>query len=418
MASTRRPVAARLLIGVLAIALGCTACGVLDSGSGATSTTSPVERLIPIAQRAVAKAEKSVAIRLPTSPGQPAPRLPARAFDRPLPAHQVVGFLPYWEVGSFKPDYAGLTTLIYYAVTLARGGSIAHSGEGWSVLASTALALAIRRAHAAHDRVLLTIFSESTPVLHSVASAPSIAGGRLARRVARLLRGGGFDGVDLDLEGDSAADRAGFVRFVASFSSALKALNATWTVMLNTYPTSAFDPLGFFDVKALLPHVNELFVMAYEMQDNEIPSPTAPLTNASLDDAMTLAEYASVVPARRIVLGIPLYGYDFPASASFDGADATGPPIAVTYADIVAAGRPAKWDPVTETAWTAFKRAGKWHQTWFDDPVSIALKSALAAQFACAGVGVWDLGMSGGDPAITAALAGGRPPVKLPLATG
>ena len=211
-------------------------------------------------------------------------------------------------------------------MTLARGGSIAHSGQGWSVLSSAALALDIRRAHAARDRVLLTIFSESTPVLHSVASAPSIAGGRLARQMARLLRGGGFDGVDLDLEGDSTADRAGFVRFVASFSSALKALNATWTIMLDTYPTSAFDPLGFFDVKALLPHVDELFVMAYEMQDNEIPSPTAPLTNASLDDAMTLAEYASVVPARRIVLGIPLYGYDFPASASFDGADATGPP--------------------------------------------------------------------------------------------
>ena len=67
--------------------------------------------------------------------------------------------------------------------------------------------------------------------------------------------------------------------------------------MLNTYPTSAFDPLGFFDVKALVPHVDELFVMAYDMQNPDVPSATAPLTNASLNDAMTLAEYASVVPA-------------------------------------------------------------------------------------------------------------------------
>ena len=96
----------------------------------------------------------------------------------------------------------------------------------------------------------------------------------------------------------------------------------------------------------------------------------------------------------------------------------TGPPVGVTYASIVAAGRPPKWDPVTETAFTVFRRAGKWHQTWFDDPVSVALKTALAAQFACAGVGVWELGMSGGDPAITAALLGGSPAVKLPLATG
>ena len=103
--------------------------------------------------------------------------------------------------------------------------------------------------------------------------------------------------------------------------------------------------------------------------------------------------------------------------ADFDGAATIGPPLAVTYADIVSVGHPPKWDPVTETPWTVFRRDRTWHQTWFDDPVSIALKTALAAQFRCAGVGVWELGMSGGDPKITAALLGGSPPVKLPLAS-
>jgi spore germination protein YaaH len=265
--------------------------------------------------------------------------------------------------------------------------------------------------------VLLTIFSESTPILHSLAAAPATTGRRLADESATLLHAGGFDGIDLDLEGDSTADREGFVGFVSSYSSALKRIDPNWSVMLNTYPTSAFDPLGFFDVKALMPHVDQMFVMAYDMQNPEVPSATAPLTNASLDDAMTLAEYASVVPASRIILGIPLYGYDFPASSRFDGAATIGPPLAVTYSDIVSVGHPPKWDPITETPWTVFRRDRTWHQTWFDDPVSIALKTALAAQFHCAGVGVWELGMSGGDPNITAALLGGSPAVKLPLAS-
>ena len=55
--------------------------------------------------------------------------------------------------------------------------------------------------------------------------------------------------------------------------------------------------------------------MAYDMQEPGVASATAPLTNAVLNDAMTLAEYASVVPPSRIVLGIPLYGYDFPAAS-------------------------------------------------------------------------------------------------------
>ena len=116
-------------------------------------------------------------------------------------------------------------------------------------------------------------------------------------------------------------------------------MNPTWSIMLDTYPTSALDPLGFFDVKALIGSVDELFVMAYDMQDPGVASATAPLTNASWSDTLTLAEYASVVPVRRIVLGIPLYGYDFPSASRFDGAMTTGSPLAVTYSEIVAAGR-------------------------------------------------------------------------------
>ena len=417
MASPRRRAAARLAFVALAVSFGLAGCSGSGAGTANTTTTeSAAERLLPVEQAAVAKAEAAVAVKLPIVPGRPAPGLPANAFVRPLPAHEVVGFLPYWEVGSFRPPYRALTTLAYFALNVQKGGSIDRSGEGWSVLEGATLAADIAAAHAAGDRVLLTVFSQDPGVLHSLAASPAASGARLARDTSQLLGTGSFDGVDLDLEGYSSADRSGFVRFVAAYSRLLRSKDPSWSIMLNTYPTSAFDPVGFFDVKALLPYVDQLFVMAYDMQVPDIASPTAPLTNASLNDAMTLAEYASVVPAHRIVLGIPLYGFDFPSLSRFEGAATTGPPLAVTYADIVAAGRPPQWDPITETPWTVFKRAGKWHQTWFDDPVSIALKAALAAQFSCAGVGVWDLGMSGGAPAITAALLGGRPPVKLPLA--
>ena len=262
------------------------------------------------------------------------------------------------------------------------------------------------------------MFSDTNSVVDSIAHNPVTAGHRLAEQAAAILVARDFDGVDLDIEGSSTPDRAGFVRFVASFSKTLRSLGPRFSIMLDTYPTSAFDPLGFFNVKALMRYVDELFVMAYEMQDPGIASPTAPLTNSSLNDAMTLAEYAAVVPSQRVVLGIPLYGYDFATTNRYDGAESTGRPVAVTYSQIVAAGHRPTWDPVTETPVTVFRRNGKWHQTYFDDPVSIALKSALASQFDCAGVGVWELGMSGNDASVNAALLGGSLPIKLPLAAG
>jgi len=420
MVSTRRLGAARRVLGVFAVALcalGASACSGSGTGPTTTSAPSPAQLLIPSERAAVTKAKTEVAVRLPTVPGRAAPTLGLGAFSRPLRAHQVVGFLPYWDLG-FTPDMADLTTVAYWSVSVADGGAIDHHGQGWSSLTSPALGFEISQAHAAGTGVLLTVFSQSTAVIDSIAHSPVAAGRRLAEQAAALLSARDFDGVDLDIEGSSTPDRAGFVRFVASFSKTLKSLGPRWSIMLDTYPTSAFDPLGFFNIKALMPYVDELFVMAYEMQVPGTASPTAPLANASLNDAMTLAEYAAVVPSRRIVLGIPLYGYDFPTTSRFDGAETTGRPVAVTYSEIVAAAHPPTWDPITETPLTVFRRQGKWHQTWFDDPVSIALKSALAAQFGCAGVGVWELGMSGNDASVYAALLGGSLPVKLALAAG
>ncbi|MGD1011806.1 MAG: glycosyl hydrolase family 18 protein [Acidimicrobiales bacterium] len=422
MVPTRRKAAAHRTLCVLAACLGalsCSACGVFGSGTPTTTTQplTPAERLIPSERAAVAKAEAAVGVRLPTVLGQPAPALGADAFARPLRSHQVVGFLPYWEVGSFTPDYQDLTTVIYWSVPLGPDGFLLEDNPGWSAATGDPLAYDIREAHAAGDTVLLTVSSTNASVLHSVATHPFSAGGVLANRVAPMLTAYHFDGVNLDLEGDSTAERDGFALFVASFSKALRAIDPAWSIMIDTYPTSAFDPLSFFDIKALEPYVNEFFVMGYDMDNPNVPSANAPLTNASISDVMALAEYAAVVPGQRIILGIPLYGVDFAATSRFDGALTVGTPVAVTYADIVAAGHKPLWDPVTETPWTVFRRAGKWHQTWFDDPMSIALKAALAAEYHCAGVGVWDLGMSGSDASISAALLGGSAPVKLPLAS-
>jgi len=162
----------------------CSAVPVAGSSVPAPATTtqvpSPAQRLIPVERAAVTRAEAAVAVKLPTVEGSPAPNLGPAPFVRPLRAHQVVGFLPYWDVGSFTPDYQSLTALAYWAVGLGTDGSLDQQGAGYSTLTSAALGLDISQAHAAGDRVLLTVFSQSPSVLHAVAAHPATAGPRLA----------------------------------------------------------------------------------------------------------------------------------------------------------------------------------------------------------------------------------------------
>jgi spore germination protein YaaH len=359
-----------------------------------------------------------VHVALPDRPGAPAPDLPPHPFGAGLGSHLVLGFLPSWEIAAAATvDYSALSEVAYYAVVVRADGSLLRTGQGWDDLVNGDVTPVVTAAHAAGARVLLTVASASERVLAHLAANPA-SGRRLAGTVAQVMSADGFDGVDLDLEGQLASARLGFVRFVAAFSSRLRALEPSATIVLNTLPQSAVDPESFFDLKALAPFVDQFFVMAYDMSDLQSPGPTAPLVGAELCDASSLASYVATVGSSKVILGIPFYGYDFTTARAGSHAVTVGDPEAVSYDQVLAAGRPAQWDPSTETPYISFRDKGRWHETWYDNPLSVALKVALAAAFRTAGVGAWELGMASGQDEMTALLDGGSPPLHLEKAPG
>lgn len=405
-----------LLAAGLVFLAGCGLIGGAATTSSPPPPTSVYNKFIATEQKAYNTALASLpGVAIPKKAGAPAPSLPPGAFGNGLGSHVVLGFLPSWELPAPSVDYRAFSEVSYFALQVEPKGRILESGSGWEPLVNGEVDTFVSDAHQAGDRALLSLFTQTQSTLNQMAKAPAADGHLLADQVAPLLAAHGFDGVDLDIEGQEAFDRAPFVKFVAAFSSRLRALGPHYSIVLNSYPQSAVDPASFFDVKALSPYVNDFFVMAYEMNDQSSPGPTAPLVGENLSDASALASYEAVVPSSKIILGIPFYGYDFTASRKNPPAITVGTPYAVTYAEVVATGRAALWDPTSETAYESFKRSGQWHQIWFDDPVSVALKVALAAAFHTAGVGAWEIGMAGAQQAMITALDGGSAPVRLPL---
>lgn len=414
-------VAAAVVGGLLAVAAHDDGKGSGTTGTGPSTTTNP---FAAEEARAVVGAERAVNVVLPAAEGAPAPLLGKTPFRRALGSHEVVGFMPWYELGSVRStNLAELTTVVYSALDVRSDGALEEtsSSGGWTSLESGGASTLVTAGHAARDRVLLSVFAQSAAVIGPLCAKATLTGKRLADELAPLLSEYSFNGIDLDFESQDALARTGFVSFVKALTSRLRALDPSADVMLNVFPQSVYETGGFIDAPALAPLVDQLFVMAYDMEDTQVASADAPLTGADVSDASVLAAYSAAGLARKTILGVPFYGYDFPVEGPGLGAQAAENPYAVTYdaiaSSIVHEHHKPLWDPTTDTPYTVFKLDRKWHETWFDDPVSIALKTALASQFHVAGVGAWELGMVRGQPQMVSLLTGGSPVVKLPIAT-
>jgi len=354
---------------------------------------------------------------LPAATAAPVPAPPSLANAAPLSPHEVFGFAPYWELPvSGGYSVAGLTTLAYFSIGVNPDGSLDQSGDGWAGYQSQALADLVTRAHAAGDRVVLTVNCFDQTALDQLTSSPT-APATLSAALVSAVEAKSLDGVNLDFEGTGSADQAGLTNLVSRVSTALHQVDPHWQVTMDTYASSAGDPGGFYDVAALAPWVDGFFVMSYQLNLSAAPSASSPLTSPMFSDLTTARQYAAVVAPGKVILGLAYFGYDWPTSDGTMAAQATGGAVPITYGQVVASGHPIYWDGVTNTAWTSYQVGSQWHESYFEDPTSLYLVAEMAQLFHFAGVGAWALGMDGNDPAMLSALDGFAPATKV-VATG
>ena len=400
---------ARCLRLSLVAGLAAASAGALAGASDPPRAHGPAPGQRPLA--ALHTPQKKVALDLPRATQVPVPAVPEVATGPRLRPHEIFGFAPWWTLGAASGyDLAHVTTVAYFSVDIAGDGSLVRTGEGWQGYESAALVDVIDRAHAAGDAVVLTVTCFDMPTLHQLVTDPAAAA-QLSQQLIDAVQAKRMDGVNLDLEGTGSDDRDALSAFVGNVSGALHRADPYWQVTVDTYASSASSQ-GYFDVPRLAAVTDALFVMAYDMQDDSTPSPSAPFDGYSANDTDTVHDYTAVVPPSKVILGVPFYGMDWPVTSA-QGKHAVGLPSPVTYDVIAAAGHPRYWDPTGSVAWTSYRDdSGQWRAAYYDDPQSLALKARLASAAGLRGVGIWALGMDGNDPAMIAALLGNAPSVK------
>jgi len=348
------------------------------------------------------------------------------AAEAQKPGYEVFGFAPYWTINKLdNVDFGTLTTLAYFGVPVNSDGTFDASDVGYKTLKSTQAQQVFERAHSAGARVVLTITQMDNDTIETFL-ADKGAQQKAISSALSLAQEEKLDGVNIDFEyvgNPGLAVRHEFSEFVSDFSSTFHNKIPNSYITVSVYAASMKDP-KIYDIASLANSSDGIFMMAYDFAtaSSNAAVPTAPLYGYRegkywYDISTAVQDFLKVMPANKLILGLPWYGYNYAVETPSTGtARYTGyyytyywryrrytafysvPSSAQTYSSVSQNVVPTQkgWDEVGKSNWYAYQEGGIWRMVFFDDPRSLKIKYDFAKSKNLAGVGIWALGFDSG----------------------
>lgn len=213
----------------------------------------------------------------------------------------------------------------------------------------------------------------------------------LLGEITQVLGEKGYGGVDVDFEYLRPELGAAFGAFVTMLRTALNPLG--YSVLVALAPKTFAGQRGLLyeahDYAALGNAANGALLMTYEWGYTAGP----PMAVAPLDKVRQVLDYAlTEIPAKKLFLGVPVYGYDWqlPFREGATRAQSLSPQEALALARRY--GAEIRYDETAQAPWFRYTaRDGREHEVWFEDARSSYAKFRLAAEKGLQGVGLWNL---------------------------
>lgn len=371
--------------------------------------------------------------------------------------YQVAGYYPQWGIDGETPPYnvknvvtsgsVPLMTHLIYAFSAITNNQCA-SDDTWAdyqdplpadetvngVADSTAAGAFTGNFHQLKElkalypklQIMISIGGGGmNPSVFSEAAAPANLKTFVASCINMYIKGnfaggivepGIFTGIDIDWEFPaSSTDQANYLAMLKEFRTQLNAINPAY-VLTSTAPAGSWA-WQYMDMGAAAEYLDFINVMTYDFDGpwSDTTGFVAPLYQAALDPDPTnnasyvIKSYIEMgVPRRKLVLGMPFYGYDWTGVPATDnGLFQNGNPDqnSYSYRSITAltgytayrnsaTREPWLYDAASETFWT------------YDDPESLAFKTKYAASEGLGGVMFWELSGDTSKGTLIKALAG------------
>lgn len=216
----------------------------------------------------------------------------------------------------------------------------------------------------------------------------------LIDNIIKTMKNKGYEGLNIDFERIPPADRDLYNNFLRKVVKRLKPLGYPVSTALapKTYDIRKGAWHGAHDYKAHGEIVDFVILMTYEWGWSGGP----PMAVAPIKQVKKVLDYAlTVIPSRKIMIGIPLYGYDWtlPYMPKGEWARRVSPQTALKIA--AKYGAKIEYDREAQAPYFNYidEERNK-HIVWFEDARSIEAKFKLVYRYNLRGVSYWVLGLS------------------------
>jgi len=255
-------------------------------------------------------------------------------------------------------------------------------------------ALEAIRATNARPMMVLANFEEgnfSPEIARAIFTNPTAREAMIAS-IIRTMKDKGFRALNIDFENMYADDREPYNQFLREITARLH--QEGFLVSTALAPKTSATQVGQWyeahDYRAHGEIVDFVVIMTYEWGWSGGP----PMAVAPIPQVRAVLDYAvSVIPPDKIMMGAPLYGYDWtlPFVPGGKFARAFSPKAAVAQARNV--GASIQYDPVSQAPYYSYYDAeGKEHVVWFEDARSMQAKFDIIRNYGLRGISYWVLG--------------------------
>lgn len=342
--------------------------------------------------------------------------LPESAVLKTLGARKpmVVGFLPYWLLGKAeKESLTKLNRFTYFGLVLNTDGTLVQQDKpteaepGWHALETGKFTDKLAELPNGRFDTSLLIHQSNEASISALLSDPTQHAQTLVSAAEPLMKQYGFVDLNLDIESFREASPEAQSHMTSFLKEVKKQLTdkklGTLTTELTVASLTKEALMKPAEVGAISDHV---VLMAYDFRytGSYLSGAVAPIGGTGekieYDVAKSVELATQVIPAQKILLGIPLYGYEWetlsydPESPVIPGTGKTATSTRVeellkTCTDCIKGrdeltGSPYLILPPNEDSYI--------QQIYYEDPVSIQLKLNIATEHKLGGVAFWAMG--------------------------